>query len=118
MGEGGEDGQITPTCLKSISPHLPQGEGRGLIFQQVSLWVADPWSDGLSGALGCLTRDVVCLQTLSFYFPPCGKIPPPVIMVQNVSFKYTKDGVSPGSVRGLWGDDACPCLAGERKALG
>ncbi|PWA18040.1 hypothetical protein CCH79_00004051 [Gambusia affinis] len=29
------------------------------------------------------------LQTLSFYFPPCGKIPPPVIMVQNVSFKYS-----------------------------
>uniref|UniRef100_A0A672I0S7 ATP-binding cassette sub-family F member 2 n=1 Tax=Salarias fasciatus TaxID=181472 RepID=A0A672I0S7_SALFA len=28
-------------------------------------------------------------QTLSFYFPPCGKIPPPVIMVQNVSFKYS-----------------------------
>uniref|UniRef100_A0A8C4EIY6 ATP binding cassette subfamily F member 2 n=1 Tax=Dicentrarchus labrax TaxID=13489 RepID=A0A8C4EIY6_DICLA len=27
--------------------------------------------------------------TLSFYFPPCGKIPPPVIMVQNVSFKYS-----------------------------
>lgn len=33
-------------------------------------------------------------QTLSFYFPPCGKIPPPVIMVQNVSFKYTEDAVS------------------------
>ncbi|CDQ61720.1 unnamed protein product [Oncorhynchus mykiss] len=27
--------------------------------------------------------------TLSFYFPSCGKIPPPVIMVQNVSFKYS-----------------------------
>lgn len=33
-------------------------------------------------------------QTLSFCFPPCGKIPPPVIMVQNVSFKYTEDAVS------------------------
>ncbi|KAF7235582.1 IQ and AAA domain-containing protein 1-like, partial [Varanus komodoensis] len=31
-------------------------------------------------------------QTLSFYFPSCGKIPPPVIMVQNVSFRYSKDG--------------------------
>ncbi|KTG39870.1 hypothetical protein cypCar_00018202, partial [Cyprinus carpio] len=31
------------------------------------------------------------LQTLSFYFPPCGKIPPPVIMVQNVSFRYSSD---------------------------
>ncbi|XP_064797802.1 ATP-binding cassette sub-family F member 2-like isoform X1 [Oncorhynchus masou masou] len=29
------------------------------------------------------------LCTLSFYFPSCGKIPPPVIMVQNVSFKYS-----------------------------
>ncbi|CAB1349552.1 unnamed protein product, partial [Coregonus sp. 'balchen'] len=28
-------------------------------------------------------------RTLSFYFPSCGKIPPPVIMVQNVSFKYS-----------------------------
>lgn len=92
-----EEGQTTPICLKSVNLRLPQGEGSGLIFQQVSLWVADLWSDGLSRALGCLTRDVLCLQTLSFYFPPCGKIPPPVIMVQNVSFKYTKDGVSPRS---------------------
>uniref|UniRef100_A0A8C8EXC0 ABC transporter domain-containing protein n=1 Tax=Oncorhynchus tshawytscha TaxID=74940 RepID=A0A8C8EXC0_ONCTS len=29
------------------------------------------------------------MKTLSFYFPSCGKIPPPVIMVQNVSFKYS-----------------------------
>ncbi len=34
-------------------------------------------------------------QTLSFYFPSCGKIPPPVIMVQNVSFRYSSDTVSP-----------------------
>lgn len=33
-------------------------------------------------------------QTLSFYFPPCGNIPPPVIMVQNVSFKYSEHTVS------------------------
>ncbi|NXE97763.1 ABCF2 protein, partial [Menura novaehollandiae] len=39
-----------------------------------------------------LTERVVNDKTLSFYFPPCGKIPPPVIMVQNVSFRYTKDG--------------------------
>uniref|UniRef100_A0A8C3HDU4 ATP binding cassette subfamily F member 2 n=1 Tax=Chrysemys picta bellii TaxID=8478 RepID=A0A8C3HDU4_CHRPI len=39
-----------------------------------------------------LTERVVNDKTLSFYFPPCGKIPPPVIMVQNVSFKYMKDG--------------------------
>uniref|UniRef100_A0A9J7Y8J9 ATP-binding cassette, sub-family F (GCN20), member 2b n=1 Tax=Cyprinus carpio carpio TaxID=630221 RepID=A0A9J7Y8J9_CYPCA len=31
------------------------------------------------------------MKTLSFYFPPCGKIPPPVIMVQNVSFRYSSD---------------------------
>uniref|UniRef100_A0A7N8YFF1 ATP-binding cassette sub-family F member 2 n=1 Tax=Mastacembelus armatus TaxID=205130 RepID=A0A7N8YFF1_9TELE len=35
-----------------------------------------------------LTERVVNDKTLSFYFPPCGKIPPPVIMVQNVSFKW------------------------------
>uniref|UniRef100_A0A2K5CZN8 ABC-transporter extension domain-containing protein n=1 Tax=Aotus nancymaae TaxID=37293 RepID=A0A2K5CZN8_AOTNA len=32
------------------------------------------------------------MMTLSFYFPPCGKRPPPIIMVQIVNFKYTKDG--------------------------
>lgn len=42
-----------------------------------------------------LTHSCLCLpQTLSFYFPPCGKIPPPVIMVQNVSFKYSDNTVS------------------------
>ncbi|KAJ8336902.1 hypothetical protein SKAU_G00381220 [Synaphobranchus kaupii] len=39
-----------------------------------------------------LTERVVNDKTLSFCFPPCGKIPPPVIMVQNVSFKYSDDG--------------------------
>ncbi|XP_073407804.1 ATP-binding cassette sub-family F member 2 [Dendrobates tinctorius] len=39
-----------------------------------------------------LTERVVTDKTLSFYFPSCGKIPPPVIMVQNVSFRYTVDG--------------------------
>uniref|UniRef100_A0A3B4DAL7 ATP-binding cassette sub-family F member 2 n=1 Tax=Pygocentrus nattereri TaxID=42514 RepID=A0A3B4DAL7_PYGNA len=38
-----------------------------------------------------LTERVVNDKTLSFYFPPCGKIPPPVIMVQNVSFKYSDE---------------------------
>lgn len=37
---------------------------------------------------------VSLFQTLSFYFPPCGKIPPPVIMVQNVSFRYSDNTVS------------------------
>uniref|UniRef100_H0XIP5 ABC transporter domain-containing protein n=1 Tax=Otolemur garnettii TaxID=30611 RepID=H0XIP5_OTOGA len=39
-----------------------------------------------------LTERVVSDKTLPFYFPPYSKIPPPVIMVQNVSFKYTKNG--------------------------
>uniref|UniRef100_A0A8C5SAG0 ATP binding cassette subfamily F member 2 n=1 Tax=Laticauda laticaudata TaxID=8630 RepID=A0A8C5SAG0_LATLA len=39
-----------------------------------------------------LTERVINDKTLSFYFPSCGKIPPPVIMVQNVSFRYNKDG--------------------------
>jgi ATP-binding cassette subfamily F protein 2 len=30
-------------------------------------------------------------KTVSFYFPDCGGIPPPVIMVQNVSFRYQDD---------------------------
>merc|ERR1719457_226333 len=38
-----------------------------------------------------LTERVVNDKTLSFNFPPCGKIPPPVIMVQNVSFRYSDE---------------------------
>jgi len=37
-----------------------------------------------------LTEKVTRDKTLSFYFPDCGKIPPPVIMVQNVSFRYNE----------------------------
>uniref|UniRef100_A0A8C4Q9C8 ATP-binding cassette sub-family F member 2 n=1 Tax=Eptatretus burgeri TaxID=7764 RepID=A0A8C4Q9C8_EPTBU len=39
-----------------------------------------------------LTERVLNDKTLSFYFPPCGKVPPPVIMVQHVSFRYTDSG--------------------------
>lgn len=35
-----------------------------------------------------LTEKVAGDKTVSFYFPSPGKIPPPVIMVQHVSFKY------------------------------
>ena len=35
-----------------------------------------------------LTEKVVGDKTVEFYFQSCGKIPPPVIMVQNVSFRY------------------------------
>ncbi|XP_071102777.1 ATP-binding cassette sub-family F member 2-like [Haliotis cracherodii] len=37
---------------------------------------------------GGLTERVTSDKTLSFYFPSCGKLPPPVIMVQHVSFRY------------------------------
>lgn len=36
-----------------------------------------------------LTEKVTNDKTVHFYFPSCGTIPPPVIMVQNVSFRYT-----------------------------
>lgn len=35
-----------------------------------------------------LTEKVIDDKILNFYFPSCGEIPPPVIMVQNVSFRY------------------------------
>nr|QNH67898.1 ATP-binding cassette transporter subfamily F member 2 [Brachionus rotundiformis] len=35
-----------------------------------------------------LTEKVVSDKLLSFSFPDCGKLPPPVLSVQNVSFKY------------------------------
>jgi len=37
---------------------------------------------------GGLTEKVKSDKILSFYFYSCGEIPPPVIMVQNVSFRY------------------------------
>lgn len=41
---------------------------------------------------GGLTERVISDKTVQFYFPSCGTIPPPVIMVQNVSFRYTGSG--------------------------
>lgn len=38
-----------------------------------------------------LTESVGNDKTLSFYFNDCGKIPPPVVMVQKVSFRYADD---------------------------
>jgi ATP-binding cassette subfamily F protein 2 len=40
---------------------------------------------------GGLTQRVGSDKTVSFCFLDCGKIPPPVIMVQNVSFRYADD---------------------------
>jgi ATP-binding cassette subfamily F protein 2 len=39
---------------------------------------------------GGLTEKVASDKSLSFYFYSCGTIPPPVIMVQNVSFRYNE----------------------------
>ena len=38
-----------------------------------------------------LTESIVNDKTLTYYFPPCGKIVPSVIVVQNAIFKYAKD---------------------------
>lgn len=38
-----------------------------------------------------LTEKAVDDKMLNFCFPSCGTIPPPVIMVQNVSFRYSDD---------------------------
>ncbi|CAH1395048.1 unnamed protein product [Nezara viridula] len=39
---------------------------------------------------GGLTEKVISDKNVVFYFPSCGSIPPPVIMVQNVSFRYSE----------------------------
>ncbi|XKL67897.1 hypothetical protein PGB90_003388 [Kerria lacca] len=39
---------------------------------------------------GGLTERVISDKLVTFYFPSCGTIPPPVIMVQNVSFRYNE----------------------------
>ncbi|PRD29889.1 UNVERIFIED_CONTAM: ATP-binding cassette sub-family F member 2 [Trichonephila clavipes] len=44
---------------------------------------------------GGLTEKVATDKVVQFYFLDCGTIPPPVIMVQNVSFRYTDDGLAP-----------------------
>uniref|UniRef100_T1JMV1 ABC transporter domain-containing protein n=1 Tax=Strigamia maritima TaxID=126957 RepID=T1JMV1_STRMM len=41
---------------------------------------------------GGLTEKVTTDKVVQFYFPDCGTIPPPVIMVQNVSFSYNEAG--------------------------
>lgn len=38
-----------------------------------------------------LTEKVTDDKILNFYFPSCGTVPPPVIMVQNVSFRYNEN---------------------------
>lgn len=38
---------------------------------------------------GGLTEKVTADKTLSFYFMSCGPLPPPVIMVQNVNYRYS-----------------------------
>ncbi|KAL5007182.1 hypothetical protein ScPMuIL_015988 [Solemya velum] len=40
---------------------------------------------------GGLTEKVGADKVLTFYFPSCGKVPPPVIMVQHVSFRYNDE---------------------------
>jgi len=37
---------------------------------------------------GGLTQKVVRDKSMEFYFPDCGKLPPPVLAVQNVTFRY------------------------------
>lgn len=38
-----------------------------------------------------LTEKVTSDKCVEFYFPSCGKIPPPVLMIQNISFRYNKN---------------------------
>lgn len=40
-----------------------------------------------------LTEKVTSDKCISFYFPSCGGIPPPVIMVQNVTFRYAPNSI-------------------------
>ena len=42
---------------------------------------------------GGLAEKVVQDKVVGFSFPDCGKLPPPVIMVQQVSFRYEKGKV-------------------------
>jgi len=48
---------------------------------------------------GGLTQKVVRDKSVEFYFPDCGKLPPPVLAVQNVTFRYNEN--KPWIYRGL-----------------
>ena len=41
--------------------------------------------------LSGLTEKVASQHSISFYFYSCGEIPPPVIMIENVSFRYNEN---------------------------
>ncbi|RUS76774.1 hypothetical protein EGW08_015451 [Elysia chlorotica] len=64
--------------MKSVLPflelHIPKTESK-----TKKILVKGKWNRKESG------------MTVSLYFPSCGKIPPPVIMVQHVSFRYAED---------------------------
>ncbi|XP_014783204.1 ATP-binding cassette sub-family F member 2 [Octopus bimaculoides] len=38
-----------------------------------------------------LTEKVISDKTLAFFFPSCGTLPPPIVMVQHVYFRYAPD---------------------------
>lgn len=38
-----------------------------------------------------LTEKVISDKTLTFFFPSCGTLPPPIVMVQHVYFRYATD---------------------------
>merc|ERR1719175_276342 len=40
---------------------------------------------------GSLTEKVASQHSVSFYFYSCGELPPPVIMIENVSFRYNEN---------------------------
>jgi len=43
------------------------------------------------GVAGGLTEKVASQHSVSFYFYSCGELPPPVIMIENVSFRYNEN---------------------------
>lgn len=51
---------------------------------------------------GGLTEKVSVDKVVSFSFPDCGSLPPPVIMVQGVSFRYGPDKVCFRTLEGVF----------------
>ena len=59
---------------------------------------------------GGLTERVSVDKVVSFSFPSCGTLPPPVVMVQKVSFRYAPDKVGAESIHtGLSPDKEACC---------
>ena len=57
----------------------------------------------------------LCVQVLTFYFPDCGKLAPPVVQVQTMSFSYGPEKVTSQNAKSGGNTFESINIANERK---